>query len=589
MVIKYNIKRKYITLAAALLSIVIANSCKTVLEDLNEPVPVRHERTIETTASSPCNEVVLFLGNRAVGKSTLCNSIFQKLVFSSGTNTEKGTTIQQQNHIYEGRIYIDTPGLDDIELSLQLAGEIEKALKNQALKSHENYGYKIIFVATIAMGKIRPADLVTINTICEAIKTPFEYGIIFNKVTNPIIRKINQSGIELYLTALSKKPTITMLLKKASELEDEIDTYFPSDTENREKLVEFITNLPANKFDEDITGFDAKNLETRVKYLEQKHKKEINLLQKTLGTQEVKIEKLTTLSDQLQQIGQSQVQTINSLTNQLAQAREYQTQQTSVLTQTFGLMHRLYLKEYESKRKGSSYNSDLGGPGKYSIIHEAAALGYTETVQFLLDNDLKNQPATVSDKDERISESLNGWSSDRLSDRSERLYGYTPIHWAAKHGHEATVQFLLARNASVNERTNEGAVALHKAARGGHETTVKLLLKEKANLNEKDNDGYTPLHEATQGGYLPTIKLLLDNKANVNEQTYKQASRDNKGRTALELISDISRYSPLDVNVKKIEIVHLLLQHKADINSLPSDIRKVIEQTKYKIIESNQY
>lgn len=238
------------------------------------------------------DEIVVFCGNPGVGKSSLCNSIFQKPVFKSGARVGKGKTTHKQEFMHNERLYIDTPGLDDIQMRKQAAEEIEKALKH-------NDNYKIIFVATLESGSIRSTDLVTINTVCDAIKTDFEYGIIFNKVTNPIIRQLSKEGIDQYLTTLNKKPWSTLILKKDSDMEDEEDMYFSIDSENRKELTRFIYALKANRIlDTDVNKIDVREFEEKINEIEQRYKKEIAELGKRNEEQAAKI---NTIDIQLQQ------------------------------------------------------------------------------------------------------------------------------------------------------------------------------------------------------------------------------------------------------------------------------------------------
>jgi Leucine-rich repeat (LRR) protein len=217
------------------------------------------------------DEIIVFCGNPGVGKSSLCNSIFQKKAFESGISIGTGLTQKKQEYIYENRKYIDTPGLSDVNLRKQAAEEIEKALK-------ENNNYKIIFVATLEAGRIKSDDLVTINTVCEAIKVPFEYGIIFNKVTNPVIKKINETGLESYLTPLHKQPLSTLIIKKDGDMHDADNEYLSSNSENRTKLLSFISSLKANII-----------LANHVKHID------VGAYQKQVQEMEIKLKELTEL------------------------------------------------------------------------------------------------------------------------------------------------------------------------------------------------------------------------------------------------------------------------------------------------------
>eukprot|EP01132_Coremiostelium_polycephalum_P000022 gene22-31_t len=216
------------------------------------------------------SEIIVFLGNPGAGKSTLCNAIFQSAVFESGISLEAGLTIEQIGYLYDQKRYIDTPGLSDIKRKEHAAKEIEKALK------HNHNRYKIVFVVTLESGKIKAGDLVTINSICHAIKTPFEYGLIFNKLTDAIYKAIREKGLSRYLLTLNKQPSSTVLLKRENALEDQPGKYFEASSENRINLLNFLNELAANKIEaKDIEKIDVQDFQKKATEMEGKYREEI--------------------------------------------------------------------------------------------------------------------------------------------------------------------------------------------------------------------------------------------------------------------------------------------------------------------------
>jgi ankyrin repeat protein len=88
---------------------------------------------------------------------------------------------------------------------------------------------------------------------------------------------------------------------------------------------------------------------------------------------------------------------------------------------------------------------------------------------------------------------------------------------------------------------------LHVAAKKGQEEVAKLLISYGADVNARDGAGKTPIFYATENGNLKIARLLLTNKANVKDYP--------------ELLN-------IAVKRKRREIIEVLLQHGADVNTI---------------------
>lgn len=294
-------------------------SLRSIIQDFKENL----KKEKNTTQPS---EIILFCGNPGVGKSTLCNSIFGKDIFKSGTSIGIGLTTKKQQYMHEGKLYIDTPGLEDVKMRQEAAREIEEALKN-------NGNYKIIFVATLEAGRIRLTDFQTINTVCSAIKTKFEYGLIFNKVSKNVNQKINhmtasnidEATLEQYLEPLQKKPTSVTILKKDSDLDDQDNVYFGEKDENRMELLNFIDSLKANVIKKENVGkMDVRDFDEKVKEIEEKYKKTIADLNLKLENLQKELEKIPNLEKKIKEQGQAiekQDQEMKALKSQVNRKR----------------------------------------------------------------------------------------------------------------------------------------------------------------------------------------------------------------------------------------------------------------------------
>lgn len=116
-------------------------------------------------------------------------------------------------------------------------------------------------------------------------------------------------------------------------------------------------------------------------------------------------------------------------------------------------------------------------------------------------------------------------------DLKDNLHGRTPLSWAAGLGHEAIVELLLTRGGiDINSKDLEcGWTPLSWAAAYGYDRVVKLLLAESG--IDPDSNGAlhsrTPLSYAAGKGHEAILKLLLSN------DSVKPDTKSRSGRTPL--------------------------------------------------------
>ncbi|XP_068955651.1 transient receptor potential cation channel subfamily A member 1 [Petaurus breviceps papuanus] len=127
----------------------------------------------------------------------------------------------------------------------------------------------------------------------------------------------------------------------------------------------------------------------------------------------------------------------------------------------------------------------------------------------------------------------------------------SPLHFAANYGRINTCQRLvrdMTDTRLLNEGDQNGMTPLHLAAKNGHDKVVKFLLKKGA-LFLSDHNGWTALHHASMGGYTQTMKIILDTNVKCTDHV------DEEGNTALH-------YAAREGHAKAVA---LLLDHDAEI------------------------
>uniref|UniRef100_F1KPW5 Ankyrin-1 n=1 Tax=Ascaris suum TaxID=6253 RepID=F1KPW5_ASCSU len=126
----------------------------------------------------------------------------------------------------------------------------------------------------------------------------------------------------------------------------------------------------------------------------------------------------------------------------------------------------------------------------------------------------------------------------------------TPLHCAARSGHDQVVDLLLEKGAPINAKTKNGLAPLHMAAQGDHVDTARILLYHRAPVDDVTVDYLTPLHVAAHCGHVRVAKLLLDRNADPNARA-------------------LNGFTPLHIACKKnrIKVVELLLKYHAAIEA----------------------
>lgn len=128
--------------------------------------------------------------------------------------------------------------------------------------------------------------------------------------------------------------------------------------------------------------------------------------------------------------------------------------------------------------------------------------------------------------------------------------GQTVLHLAARAGALDVVRVLVDTRANIDRRNANGETAIMLAALGGHRSVVEFLISKEAQINQP---GWTALLYAATNGHLEIIKILIENHA------YIDSSPDN-GLTSLMMAARGGHMS----------VVRFLLEEGADA-SLKND------------------
>ena len=220
---------------------------------------------------------IAFFGNPGAGKSTLLNCLMVmkhgkvEPLFRSGVNIAKGLTYKLEQKTIGDYVYMDTPGLDDVEMRKQASKAISEALKQGGM-------YLIVFIVRESSGKIYPSDLATIKTVLQSAPEIKHYGVIINKLSKPIYDKFsieeNRSRIQNLFESINRSKIVSILfLQNISELEDEDNVVV-----NIPSLRAFVDNQPKNKVNDKNVGDvdqNVHNMESQIEDLRRKQEENL--------------------------------------------------------------------------------------------------------------------------------------------------------------------------------------------------------------------------------------------------------------------------------------------------------------------------
>lgn len=91
--------------------------------------------------------------------------------------------------------------------------------------------------------------------------------------------------------------------------------------------------------------------------------------------------------------------------------------------------------------------------------------------------------------------------------------GYTPLHLAAKNGHNGLTKQLVESGAEIDARAKDGSTPLHLAAAAGHRATAEVLVDAMSDVNALDEQGRTPLRLAEDNGHEEMAAMLREHGA----------------------------------------------------------------------------
>jgi len=157
----------------------------------------------------------------------------------------------------------------------------------------------------------------------------------------------------------------------------------------------------------------------------------------------------------------------------------------------------------------------------------------------------------------------------------------TPFWMACQQGHVEVVKLLLVHKADINTPRISGSTPLFIACANHHTAVVEILLQNGCDVNRANKEDATPLYAACRYGHPEIVQLLLQHGSNVN-------LRFRKGK--LSPLSIAAQTNAPQTPSNNVEVVKLLLQHKAPIHDLDENgltpVFKAASNGKTEVVET---
>jgi ankyrin repeat protein len=184
-------------------------------------------------------------------------------------------------------------------------------------------------------------------------------------------------------------------------------------------------------------------------------------------------------------------------------------------------------------------------------------------------NNLRNTQPTIHEiiqYQKELQKKLDGPDLDLLdlieaNSIEEDEIGMTKLHYAAGYGKKPSlklVKYLLEKSYSVDiDKASDyhGETPLYVAVEYGQLEIVRYLIEKGADIRKRNKEGANPLYQAISSGsfktqncstYVEIAKILLEEGA--------------------ELDAVVQQHPPLHLAIHSIEMINLLIKHRADVN-----------------------